>query len=265
MCTLTIAEGTVGLTEELEPLTEITILIMDEPPPPPEDAHIIGLAYDFGPDGATFDLPITLEYTYDPADIPEGMAEEDLVIAYYDEDADEWVELSSTVDPVTNTITSPVSHFTTFAIIAVLPPLPPPPAPAAFTSSSLTVSPLEVDIGETVTISILVTNTGEEEGSYTITLKIDGVVEETREITLASGASETVTLTTAKDEAGTYSVAVDGLISSFTVREVAPPVPPPPMPAPTPPPGINWAMWGPIIGVAVFLAIFLPIRWRRRA
>jgi len=31
----------------------------------------------------------------------------------------------------------------------------------------------------------LVANTGEEEGSYTITLKIDGVVEETKEITLA--------------------------------------------------------------------------------
>jgi len=121
-----------------------------------------------------------------------------------------------------------------------------------------------VDIGETVTISVLVANTGEEEGSYTVTLKVNGVVEETREITLAGGASETATFTTAEDEAGTYSVAVDGLTGSFTVREVV--VAPPVVPPPAPPPGINWTIWRPvIIGVAVFLAIFLPIRLRRRS
>ncbi|GAG98430.1 unnamed protein product, partial [marine sediment metagenome] len=61
LCTLTIAEGTVGLTKDLEPLDEVVMVIMDEPPPPPEEAEIVGLAYDFGPDGATFDPPITLE------------------------------------------------------------------------------------------------------------------------------------------------------------------------------------------------------------
>ena len=139
LCSLNIPEGTVGLTEELEPLREITLVIMDEPPPLPEDAHIVGLAYDFGPDGATFDPAITLEYTYDPADIPEGVAEEDLVIAYYDQAAGEWVELEGyVVDTENNTITAPVSHFTTFAVIARAPaapeappaPAPEPPAPA---------------------------------------------------------------------------------------------------------------------------------------
>jgi len=128
LCTLTIPEGTVGLTEELERLREITILEMDEPPPPPEDAHVIGLAYDFGPDGATFEPAITLTWSYDPADLPEGMAEEDLVLAYYVDG--EWVELDGcVVDPVTNTITASVEHFTTFAIIARAPAPPPPIAP----------------------------------------------------------------------------------------------------------------------------------------
>ncbi|MBA7485921.1 hypothetical protein ES707_21473 [subsurface metagenome] len=125
LCTLTIAEGTVGLTEELEPLREITIVVMDEPPPPPEDAHIIGLAYDFGPDGATFDPAVTLTWSYDPDALPEG---DDLVIAYYD---GAWVELEGcVVDTENNTITADVSHFTTFAIIArapVAPPIAPPP------------------------------------------------------------------------------------------------------------------------------------------
>ena len=262
--TLTIEEGTIALDEEGDPLESLEVAVDESPPDPPEDAHVIGLAYDFGPAGATFDPPITLEYTYDPDDLPEGVDPEDLVIAYWD--GDEWVELDSEVDIENNTITiiADVEHFTTFAVIA-MPPLPPPVlAPAAFASSSLTISPREVDVDETVTISILVANTGEEEGSYTITLKINGVAEQTREITLAGGASETVIFATAKDEAGTYSVAVDGLTGSFTVREVAVP-PPVVVPPPAPPPGINWTIWRPvIIGVAVFLAIFLPIRLRRK-
>jgi len=261
--TIVIEEGTIALDEDGEPLESLEIAVDESPPDPPEGAYIIGLAYDFGPDGATFDPPITMTYTLDLDDLPEGVAPEDLVIAYWD--GDEWVELDSEVDIENSTITiiADVDHFTTFAVIAMPPPPPPVLAPAAITASSLTISPREVDIGETVTISILVANTGEEQGSYTVTLKINGVVEETREITLAGGASETATFTVAEDEAGTYSVNIDGLTGSFTVREVA--VVPPAVPPPTPPPGINWTIWRPvIIGVAVFLAIFLPIRWRRR-
>ena len=45
-----------------------------------------------------------------------------------------------------------------------------------------------------------------------------------------------------------------------------PPAPTPTeTPAPTaPPPGPNWAIWGPIFGIMVFLATFIPIRYRRR-
>ena len=260
--TIVIEEGTIALDEDGEPLDTLEITVDESPPDPPEDAHIIGLAYNFEPDGATFDPPITMTYTLDLDDLPEGIAPEDLVIAYWD--GDEWVELDSDVDVENSTITieAKVKHFTTFAVIAMPPPPVPVLAPAAFTSSSLSISPLEVDIGQTVTISISVANTGEEEGSYTVTLKLNGVVEETREITLAGGSSETVTFATAKDEAGTYSVNIDGLTGSFTVREAALPEVPPVMPPPAPP--VNWAIWGSIIGVAVFLAIFIPIRWRRR-
>lgn len=205
-----------------------------------------------------------MTYTLDLDDLPEDVDPEDLVIAYWD--GDEWVELDSEVDVENSTITIEfdVEHFTTFAVIAMPPPPPPVLAPAAFTSSSLSISPLEVDIGGTVTISLLLANTGEEEGSYTITLKLNGVVEATKEITLAGGANETVTFTTAKDEAGTYSVNIDGLTGSFTVREVAPPPPAAPPVTPPPAPPVNWTIWGTIIGVAVFLTIFLQIRLRRR-
>jgi hypothetical protein len=122
---LTIDEGTKAITAEGEPLPKITIDEMIEPPPPPEEANIISLTYDLGPAGATFDPPITLAFTYDPDDIPEGISEEHLVIAMWDKDAGEWVKLEGcTVDPVTCTITAPVSHFTAFTVIA--PTIPPP-------------------------------------------------------------------------------------------------------------------------------------------
>jgi len=145
---------------------------------------------------------------------------------------------------------------------------------AAFTTSNLSVSPSEVNIGESVTISVLVTNTGDVAGSYEVPLKIDDLVVASEEVSLAAGDSQTVTFTAAKDVTGSHSVNVNGLSGSFTVKEeapappapaaAAPAAPAPPSPAPTPPSAINWAVLGPIVGVALFLAIFLPIRLRRR-
>ncbi len=212
---LTIDEGTIGLTEEGEPLSEISMVEMAEPPPPPEDSNVIGLFYDFGPDRATFDPPITLTFTYDPSLIPEGVAEENLVIAVWlwDEEAGEyrWVNLVCIVDPEANTITAKVSHFTAFTILAYT-------RPAVFIASNLSITPAEVDIGEEVTITALITNTGDLTGSYEATLKIDNVVVATKEVTLAGHASQRVTFTTAKDVAGTYTVNVNGQSDTFTVK-----------------------------------------------
>jgi len=287
LCTLTIPKDTVCLTEELGCLTKITMLEMDEPPPPPTDAHVIGLVYDFGPDGITFDPPVTLTFSYDPADIPEGVAEEDMVIAYYDKTMvpPQWVELECVVDTEKNTITALISHFTTFAIIGM--------PPAAFTCSSLFISPTEVAPEEKVKVSVSVANTGGREGSYTAVLKLNGEEAE-KSVTIAAGSSQTVTFSVARKEAGSYSVAIDGLSGSFSV--VAPPAPappppapapapapPPPAPAPAPPPPapapappeevpappekppINWPLIGGIIGgvIVAGLLIFFLVRGRR--
>ena len=262
ICRLTIPAGTVGLTEELEPLTIITMLIMDDPPTPPEHAHVIGLFYDFQPSGATFEPPVTLTFSYDPADIPEGIAEEDLVIAYYDQKAGKWVNLEGTVDPGRNTITASISHFTAFAKLGYEV-----PEPAAFTPSSLVISPTEVDIGQAVNVSLSVANTGGMAGSYEVTLKIDGEVEATEEVTVGAGASEAVTFTTSRDVAGSYSVDVNGLSGSFTVKEKpapAPPAPPPPAPPEVKAP-INWPMIGGIIAAVVLAGLLFFLIRRRRA
>ncbi len=151
---------------------------------------------------------------------------------------------------------------------------------AAFASSGLSISPGEVAIGETVTISATVANTGTASGSYTVKLKINGVVAETKEVTLEASASKEVTFTTSKDVAGSYSVAVDGLTGSFTVKAVPPPAPAPaptpvPAPAPTPVPApaptptpeepFNWPLVGGLIAGVVIAALFVFFWMRRRA
>lgn len=222
--TITIPEGTMALGGDGEPLTVLTAEIMETPPPPPEDTAIIGLAYNFGPDGATFDPPLILTFTYDPDSLPEGVSEEDLVIAFYDEEAGEWVSLVCVVDTENNTVTASISHFTTFALICPLPPEEP-DTPASFHLSNLAVTPDEVLIGEEVQVSVLVQNTGDLSGTYTLQLEVNGEVVETKEISLAGHGSVTVHFTVTAEVAGVLGVSIDGLTGRFTVT--APPVPPP--------------------------------------
>jgi len=254
---ITIPYEVTALDGEGNPLTDVEFVAIESAPDPPEDASIIGLPYQLRPDGATFDPPVTLTWSYDPTDIPDGIAEEELVIAHYDEGAGEWQELEFEVDPESDTLSAYIDHFSTFAVIA-----PPSMAPAAFTIGPLSISPPEVGAGEPVIISLVVANTGEADGSYTATLKINGAIAETLEVTVAGGASETVTFTASHDETGIHSIDVNGLPGSFTVKEGASP---PIAATPAPPSERNlWLTRGVIIAFAAAIAIPLAIRWWRR-
>jgi hypothetical protein len=253
---------------------------MTTPPAPPAEANVIGLVYDLGLAGATFDPAITLTFTYDPANIPAGVAEENLVIAFWD--GSKWVELTNIkVDPVTHTISGETSHFTAFSVIAYT-------SPAKFTASSLTISPQEVNPGETVKISATFTNTGDLASSYDVSVKVNQTVVRTQTITLDGGKSTEVSFTTEQTAAGKYVVSINGLIGSFVVK--APPTPAPtptptpaptpapvptptptPTPAPTPAPvptpaPTNWSLIGGLIagGVVVIGLLVYFLWWRRR-
>ena len=271
-----VPSGTTGLTEDGEPLSEITVVRAD-PPAPPADTETIAVDYDLGPDGATFDPPISLTFEFNPDQIPEGGSHENLSIAYYDTDSGRWVELDASdieIDPVTNTITARISHFTYFSIIAHT-------APAEFTASSLTISPSAVETGEKVTISAIVTNAGDLAGEFEATLKINGVVAATETITLGGGAIGKVTFTAVKGASGTYTVDVSGQTGQFTVTGVtremeitvpswsielpaapaptptAPTVTPAP-PAPAPAPGVNvWLLVGIALATAIVVGLVL--------
>ena len=97
----------------------------------------------------------------------------------------------------------------------------PAPAPAEFVLSDLVIEPMEVGPGENVEISVKVTNVGGTAGTCSVTLTINGIAVDTKDITLAVGATGTVTFEVTEEVAGTYAVGVDGSTGTFVVT--APP------------------------------------------
>jgi hypothetical protein len=128
---------------------------------------------------------------------------------------------------------------------------PVPPVPAAFHLSNLSISSTKVDPGQTVTITVRVANSGGTDGSYTVTLKIEGVAEHTDEVALAPGASQTVSFTVVRDVPGSYRVEVDNLSGRFIVEKI---------------PGPNWGLIVSIIVAAVIVmgGLLLYFAWRKR-
>ena len=125
--------------------------------------------------------------------------------------------------------------------------------PAEFSVSNLGIQPAEVQPNETVTITVTVANTGGSEGSYTVVLKINGVEEAEKGVTVAAGSSQDVTFSVTREEPGSYSVTVAGLSGSFTVV------------GPSPTPSINWAIVAGIIAAVVAVGLLTFFLIRRRA
>jgi len=226
-------------------LKTITIIEQTDWPPVPEDYDIIGTAYEFQPAGAKFAPALSLTLSYVDNDVPQYLSEEDVYIAYYDTTAENWVRLTSQVDTQNNIVTAAVSHFTTFAIMggAAIP-----PTPANFSVTSLGLSNEQVEPGQEVLVAVNVTNIGGCEGSYTLNLTINGAVEQTKTVTLASLASDTITFTVTKEQPGSYTISVDGLTKEFSVVALAPP-------------WLSRYWWTIVVGLAVIGLLLFLFRW----
>jgi len=200
----------------------IEMRLCEESPLPPEGMEMIGPAYDLTGyiSGSVscpliFDEPVELTLSYDPSWLPEDALS--VLISYY-EPGHGWAELEPAFSGVAqgNNATVLISHTSIFAILAEIAPSPS-LTPAEFRLSEFAINPAQMEVGEPVTISAIVQNTGELEGSYTLTLKINGEIEQSTEVTLAGGESRQVSFTVVKNEPGTYAVAIDGLIGEFIV------------------------------------------------
>ncbi len=93
-----------------------------------------------------------------------------------------------------------------------------PAKPAEFQVTDLTINPSSVMSGESVAISVKVTNVGEESGTYIVNLEIDGTAADTREVTLAGGSTKIAEFSVTETTAGTHTVEVGGQSGTFTVE-----------------------------------------------
>jgi len=117
---VSINAGNFGKTLDGLSLNTIAVTLQDKPPSSPTIR--VGETYNFGPQGATFDQPVTITMHYNPANIPTGVDETNMFIAFYNTTLDHWVRLANcVVDPVAHTVTVPVTHFTLFTVMTSMP------------------------------------------------------------------------------------------------------------------------------------------------
>lgn len=78
--------------------------------------------------------------------------------------------------------------------------------------------PDNIKVGETATITFTITNSGNASGTYTAYLTLDGVILESREITLAAGASQEVSFEVVPTSTGTFVIQLAGSTASLVVN-----------------------------------------------
>lgn len=223
-------------------------------PPTPEDTIILGPVYEVfayssmlgeNPSPISISPAARLILNYDPNKLPQNTTE--VFIATYDIEKG-WQPLAPVPGAVAEVgkAHGVVSHFSLFAVLAKVARA----EPAKFEVSNLTIEPGQAQLSQEVTVSLVVTNTGEESGDYNLELEVDGAVKSSTRVTVDAGASQTVKFTTAGDSAGKHRVEVAGLVGEFEVVK------------PAVPPVINLWLIGSIIGIIIVLAIWSIVGWQ---
>ena len=94
----------------LDETTKIEIHVAEDAP-----ADRIGEAYEFLPDGQTFDVPVTIRLEYDPGDLPAEIDPASLVLAVLVDGA--WQPVPGSIaEPDLHAVTAEVMHFSTYTV-----------------------------------------------------------------------------------------------------------------------------------------------------
>lgn len=96
---------------------------------------------------------------------------------------------------------------------------------AAFSYSNLQITPLLVKTGENITISADVMNTGNIDDETDVELLINGVMRDSKMVSLAVDEETTVEFSISEEEAGSYEVQVGTLKDNFEVEKKILPAP----------------------------------------
>jgi len=86
-----------------------------------------------------------------------------------------------------------------------------------FKIENLVVSHAEVKLGEMVNITVTIINIGEISGKYIAKLKINDIIEDSKEVILDAGNSTNVTFQVIKNTEGSYNVEIGEKKGTFIV------------------------------------------------
>jgi hypothetical protein len=239
------AKGVLAQTKDKTQLKSVKIVPVNNPAAAPSGSFLMGLAYEFTPEGAIFTPAVPMTIYFDPEALPENADLNSLKVAVYNSENKAWEILTGNMNKAENSVTAEIEHFSLYTLTGkkAAPPQTTQPAlaPAKFSLSGISVNPVTVLQGEAVTVSTRVSNTGEIEGEYEVLLKINNIVESSRTVMVKAGGSETVTFTVSRERPGDYEVEINGNKAVYTVHE-APPATTTPA-EPDKKPGISSPSW----------------------
>ena len=217
------ASATMGVEVKLNTTGNVSVYLIEYEtnphPEAPKPKNMLAKYIDISvsnPDAITW--PMYIEVHYTDADVA-GLDESSLILYYFS--GGSWRACSNSgVDTANNFVWA---YLTREEAAGSPLSIGKQPTAAQFTYSTLQITPAQVNTGATVTVQITVRNIGDLEGTATVDLYINSVKEQTKSVTLAGGASTTVSFSLSKSTAGTYAVRVGDQTGSFTV--VTPPTP----------------------------------------
>jgi hypothetical protein len=153
---LTVGTGTTALTATGGPVQSLSVT-EECVNIPQAGGCIVGCAYDYTPNGATFSPAVTLTLKYDPGMVPSSVNASKLVMAYYNTATSKWVVVAgSVVDTVNHTVTAQVSEFTMFAVYSCAPGATPTPTVTVGPTPTPTPTPTPAAGGKKTNIGVII-------------------------------------------------------------------------------------------------------------
>jgi hypothetical protein len=128
-----------------------------------------------------------------------------------------------------------------------------PPPPANIVLSDFLISPQQIRLGSSVTVSVVATNYGPTAGSKTIDMVGDFIRSQT--VTLNPGARTITKFTVTPQKVGTFNVSVGSFTGNFSVTAPSTPLPRPKPSRRIPVPG-RWSFGIVVLGIAIALAVY---------
>ncbi len=132
--------------------------------------------------------------------------------------------------------------------------------PADMLVSYLNIDPQQVLPGQEVIVSANICNSGEEAGTKTASLAVNGVAEQSQTVGVSGGSCQQVSFRVTRAVPGTYQVSIDGMTGQFSVlapRTVQASVPS------QQDTGLGTAGTATIVAVGIALAIALVMLFRK--